>query len=977
MILSFHVAPTIFQEKVTLENQEKEEELQTSLENLHRHFSKLMVVVRSSLDHKLQHQQLVLVDFIRWIEHQMNWVGELSDVTDLNDLFKKLHPYFDFIQCKLIVDTSEEFLNNECYGEDKKNLVSELKEYMVKAKSLRCSSTVKELKVQLRNIYSPYLTNLSNMPQIQIELHNPWNEATIEQLYLLIGHLLPYKSKQSILKYIEIETGSVRIKYIVHESKADCLIRYAQDKIQFMRLIGVFALTINGESILQEDENMNFTFKSALLKAAKAGHNEAIQFILKLGADVDYFNNEGSTALILASEGGHEQVVQTLVSAGTNVNIQDNIGRTALMLGSLNGHTRIAKILLKENADVNIQEEDGYTALMLASQKGHTEVAEILLKQNAEVNIQTKIGSTALMLAIQNGHIDIAELILKANADINIQNKNGVTALMLASQNGDTRIAEILLKEKADVNVQEKDGYTALMLASQNGHTDIAELLLKANADVKIQNKDGVTALILASQSGHTRIAEILLKESAVINIQAKNGGTALMIASQNGHTRIAEILLKENAEVNIQTKIGSTALMLAIQNGHIDIAELILKANADINIQNKNGVTALMLASQNGDTRIAEILLKEKADVNVQEKDGYTALILASQNGHANIAELLLKANADVNVQKINGVTALMLASQNGHAQVVDLLVEELVDIDAQEKSGKTALMLASINGHLQVAECLLQSHADPHVLAYDGSIAFSLAAYSGNRDLVNMLLDKAEPTTDEIEKAIVTSCYGGQPTLITSLSNKLTHLTNDQRELLDSCVKGDLGAVIWKTLDSPDTPLVLGLTPLMVASSCGHVDIVDALIQAGADVNKQESHLGFTPLFFAVKGGQSSLIVETLLMYGANPNIIATTNESPLDVAISVSETFEINAISELLIKYGGQTTLQSQGRNKSQPKTSFLILDELVTTPKSLQATHEATVIKSFKDKGDVIKRKPKQEILSFSSFIDLFT
>ena len=55
-------------------------------------------------------------------------------------------------------------------------------------------------------------------------------------------------------------------------------------------------------------------------------------------------------------------------------------------------------------------------------------------------------------------------------------------------------------------------------------------------------------------------------------------------------------------------------------------------------------------------------------------------------------------------------------------------------------------------------------------------------------------------------------------------------------------------------KTLNSPDTPLVLGLTPLMVASSCGHVDIVDALIQAGADVNKQESYWGFTPLFFAL---------------------------------------------------------------------------------------------------------------------------
>ena len=76
---------------------------------------------------------------------------------------------------------------------------------------------------------------------------------------------------------------------------------------------------------------------------------------------------------------------------------------------------------------------------------------------------------------------------------------------------------------------------------------------------------------------------------------------------------------------------------------------------------------------------------------------------------------------------------------------------------------------MLASINERLELAECLLQS------LAYNGATAFSLAAYSGNRVLVNMLLDKAEPTTDEIEKAIVTSCYGAHPTLPLKQTSRL----------------------------------------------------------------------------------------------------------------------------------------------------------------------------------------------------------
>ena len=206
LISSLYVDPRELVKTVMLDNEEKEKELQTTLEDLDRNFSVLMVAVRSSLDHKLQHQQLVLVDFIRWIEHQMKWVGELSNVIDLNDLFKKLHPYFDFLDCGLIVDMSEEFLNDECFGKDKK-LVNELKEHMIKAKTLCYSYIVKQLKDQLRSIYIPHLRDFSNMPQICIQLYYEWSSANIERLYLLIGHLLPYKSKHSILMYIEIETG--------------------------------------------------------------------------------------------------------------------------------------------------------------------------------------------------------------------------------------------------------------------------------------------------------------------------------------------------------------------------------------------------------------------------------------------------------------------------------------------------------------------------------------------------------------------------------------------------------------------------------------------------------------------------------------------------------------------------------------------------------------------------------------------------
>ena len=272
-----------------------------------------MFVVKSVLNDKLKRKKIKQVDFTRWIECHLYWMTDINECNDLDNIFEKLRPYYDFLDCELIVDLSEQFLNDEHFGKDKKSLVSELKQHMTNAMTLRCSTTVEQLKDQLKNIYSPYLSSLSNMPQIQIQLHNPWNKVTIPALYLLIGHLLPHKSKDSILKNIEIGPGSVIIKYNVNESNAAHLIAYVRGKLQFMRLIGIFGLTINtvvhsqtfvgetcllretiinGESILKDEENTNFNFDTALFEAAKIGHIEAAQFLIEIGANIDVAINE-------------------------------------------------------------------------------------------------------------------------------------------------------------------------------------------------------------------------------------------------------------------------------------------------------------------------------------------------------------------------------------------------------------------------------------------------------------------------------------------------------------------------------------------------------------------------------------------------------------------------------------------------------------------------------------------------------------
>ena len=77
--------------------------------------------------------------------------------------------------------------------------------------------------------------------------------------------------------------------------------------------------------------------------------------------------------------------------------------------------------------------------------------------------------------------------------------------------------------------------------------------------------------------------------------------------------------------------------------------------------------------------------------------------------------------------------------------------------------------------------------------------------------------------------------------------------------KELLFSCVVGSLEDVVSKLHESglhPDAPLVGGLTLLMIASSCGHIELVEYLLTIEADVNQRDTFWKYTSLFYAILG-------------------------------------------------------------------------------------------------------------------------
>ena len=966
-----------------------EEEVLDQLLKVCDSFTILNTAILSSLQKLITDRTVLLVDVVEFLHHCLGDT-ELK-VDNIDQLFNVLQPHYYFLNVDLLRKIVDKFIEGK--------FQNRLQDYISMVKGLEETTQLQLFGQAMKHIPLLQLpVTTTRTCTMLIKFHEHWQKKNVAHVHKFLNY--SFSKETYFLNHIVIEEEGLSCvcTFIIPKSQLESLVVNAVDQREFMYQVGVYEVYIGDQPILIEDYNNSFSFRYALQMSIKAENHKLMSFLMEINISLQTNNS-----LHKAARDGNVDVVELQLKEHVDINIQDENGETALMLASKNGHIQVVELLLKEHADVNIQNEDGDTAIMLAiqnlciqsiellkehvdkdiqyedevvaqisvlmfvSQSSHTQIVELLLKEHADIDyIHTKM--LMIMLASINGHTDIVKLLLK-DSDVHAQSEGIQYALMLAILYGHAEIVEFL-KEQVGVKIQAEKEVTVLMIASENGHPQVVELLLKDIADINAQDEDGLTALMVASENGHTQVVELFIKEHADINLQANDGVTALMLASRNGHFQVVKLLLNEHADINTEKEDGSTALMIASCNGHTQVIELLLKEHADINTQEKHGWIALMIASENGHIQVVELLLKEHADINQQKENGWTALMIASQNGHFHVIELLLKEHADINQQEEKGWTALMIASQSGHSQVVKLLLRWNADVNIQTKDyGYNALMLASAYGHLEVAKCLLQSQADPYILAYNRATAFSLAAFGGNRDIVNMLLDKVQPTTDEIEKAVVLSCYGGHHTLITFLSNKLPHLTNDQRELLDSCVKEDLGTVVMKTLDSPDIPLVLGLTPLMVASSCGHVDIVDALIQAGADVNKQESNWGFTPLFFAVRGGKSFTIVETLLEQNAYTNVIAD-KRTPLDEA---NETKQ-ERISYLLIKYGGQTRARLEGTKEKEPN---LTSHKENTIPTSLQTTDELTDIKTYENLRYTMKRKAKQMKLLLPSPMSIFS
>ncbi|CAL1535230.1 unnamed protein product [Lymnaea stagnalis] len=516
---------------------------------------------------------------------------------------------------------------------------------------------------------------------------------------------------------------------------------------------------------------------------------------------------------------------------------------------------------------------------LVACNTRHRIRVHLFLQWGAHLECKDDLGNTPLLICSKNGCKDLVQFLLQRGADVNARNSSGDTPLILSIRSpGHLDTTRLLLADKKiDVDRQNQAGYTALHTAIEELDLEAIRIMLLANAryDEDENSYRDGQGQFLKDESDMSSENSQELKESP------------FMLAKRLGLRNVLRIL---------KTIYTPTPLLKACLGRYLESVRLLIDCqfsqvkspnSLDYNIISEflRNIKTEERSVSNVEIQIVKELINYGASVNARNGCYERPIASAVMLGSYQLVEILCQYGADLNFEKYISVkSAVELASENGQYEILKLLIRFNAQLTDNESMHHWPLRSALRNGHIQCAQLLLEHgahlHEDKGVLVFD---AIDSRRAESLYLLCQVMPIEAKATVCRYSKGIG-SCF-------------IYAVEKGQLDIINILL--DIGADVNQK-EYSDSPLAHTTDP----------DVMLTLIKKGANVNSSIGDTRQSPLIRVSQKKNAKFALTILLDAGANVNHCDEEGKSALHFAAKWGDVDNV----KIVIDYGADINITS---------------------------------------------------------------
>ncbi|MGM0608450.1 MAG: ankyrin repeat domain-containing protein [Candidatus Muiribacteriota bacterium] len=424
---------------------------------------------------------------------------------------------------------------------------------------------------------------------------------------------------------------------------------------------------------------------------------------------------------------------------------------------------------------------------------------------------------------------------------------------------GDVDDLELFLNAGMYIGAVNELGQTAIFNAVRNNKNDNVKFLLQKGANPDCYDNTNLRILTLAIQKRNFENAKVIMDYGADINYDFLQH-TAFTYALNLEQYKIAEYMIEKGLEVNSVNKMGDTPLIKSIRKGTYRLTYQLILNDADIEKRERfNDYTPLMQAASVDNFRAANLLIERGADIDFINENGETAFEIAVKSDSDKIVLRLIEKGANHKISSSDDFVPLIHFVRQENSKMVEYLLENDFSPNRKNRT-KTPLIEAVYSGHNRIVKTLIKygAHVNDRTADYDYPLAIAVA--NNKKNIVKTLVEANANINKEQEMGV------------TPLIRYLDRKDYDMVEFL------------LQNGADPDKPSGTdNKYPLIFAIDMGCLDLCDLLLEYNADINMRFTNRKITPLIYAVENEKYDL-AKKLIEKGAQINLLDNLGNSAL---------------------------------------------------------------------------------------------